>query len=429
MNCHECQTEITDGAKYCPQCGCLLDSTNVREACITDLTTCENFIREGKGSREYIRKNFHSRLSDWKQGAELGFWQAQWLLGRCYDECFGVELNKGKAIGWHLRAAEEGYAAAQNYIGSCYQDGDGFPQDEAEAVKWYRKAAEQGYAIAQCNLGWCYDVGSGVAVDEAEAVKWFLEAAEQGSYTAGFNLGVHYERGKGVAEDKREALKWYRKAADAGYERSRQAMQKLEDELAGENELSEKQVRQGEVEFRKACQEALADGKLTADEAGQLKNLAKSLEMPKEAMKQIFAEEKKIFHEKQKVQQGRKAEQRFRIACKNAVADGKVTVDEKRELGKLGKSLNMSKAIMDRLFKEEIEVFLKSQKARPAKDAELKFRNACKKVLADGKVTPLGKDALIKLAKSLKMPKEAVKRILEEETKILVENRREKQSS
>ena len=365
MKCCKCQAEISGRAKFCPQCGCALPgSTNLRESCITDLKACENSIRDGKESREYLRKNFDTRLSDWKQAAELGFWQAQWLLGRCYDEGFGVEMNTAKAVSWHLKAAEQGYAPSQNYIGCCYQDGDGLPQDKTEAVKWYRKAAEQGYALAQCYLGCCYDLGSGVAIDEEEAVKWFLLAAQQGDYTSQVNLGVHYERGKGVVESKQEALKWYHKAADEGYERSRQALQRLENDLAAERKTSQEQARKAAGEFRRACKEALADGKLTVDEADKLKSLAKSPEMSGGVAKQIFAEEKKIFHEKQKVQHARDAERRFRIACRNALSDRKVTLHEKDELIKLAKLLKMSGEITKQIFEEEKKIFLESRRKK-----------------------------------------------------------------
>ena len=43
----------------------------------------------------------------------------------------------------------QGLAAAQYSLGFCYYNGYGVPQDYAQAVQWYRKAAEQGNAAAQ----------------------------------------------------------------------------------------------------------------------------------------------------------------------------------------------------------------------------------------------------------------------------------------
>ena len=430
MQCHDCHAEISDNAKFCPQCGCnLANDEALRQSCAADVAEYESFISQGKGSREYVCKNFDRRLPDWKRAAQMGIWQGQWLLGRCYDEGFGVDRSMSEALSWYLKTAEQGYGPAQNYIGSCYQDGDGVPQDEAEAVKWYRKAAEQGHAVAQSNIGWCYDVGSGVAVDRAEAVKWFLKAAEQGDSAAQFNLGVHYERGSGVDEDVQEAAKWYGMAADEGDERSQKALNDIQSRLDADKEQVQKETKEAESKFRALCRRSLADGKLTVDEKDELAKLAKSLEMPKEVVKRLFDGEKKTFLANQQIQKAKDAEQRFRIACKNALSDGKVTVDERRGLRKLGESLKMSGKLMKQLFEEEKAAFLKSHQKQFIEKTVIQFRAACRKTLADGKLTVEEKDELAKLAKSLKMPKELVRQIFEKEKKLFLENHGAKRGS
>ena len=55
--------------------------------------------------------------------------------------------------------AKQGDADAQYILGRMYENGQGVPQDDKEAVKWYQLAAEQGDAIAQANLGFMYDNG------------------------------------------------------------------------------------------------------------------------------------------------------------------------------------------------------------------------------------------------------------------------------
>jgi tellurite resistance protein len=390
----------------------------LRQGCIIDASECESAITKGQGSRPYIRKNFEKHLPDWKHAAELGVREAQWLLARCFEEGFGVERNEVHAISWHIKAAEQGYPVAQNHLGSCYQNGNGVPKDQAEAVEWYLKAAEQGCAIAQSNLGWCYDTGSGVDIDETEAVKWHRKAAEQGDDTGQFNLGVHYERGSGVTEDKTEAMKWYRQAAHQGYEKAQEALKKLADEFALVEKDKAEKAEDAELRFRRACKEALTDGKVTSDEKHQLNTLARSLELSEEVVKKLYEDEKKLFLKSRKQQRAEDAEIKFRIACKNALADGKVTVGEKSKLRTLGESLKLSKEVMKRLFEDEKRVFLASQKVAPTRNIELQFRKACKKVLADGKVTPDEKSQLKSLAKFFKMSNEAMKQILTDEVKI-----------
>lgn len=57
--------------------------------------------------------------------------------------------------------AEQGDAMAQFSLGVCYQNGWGVGKDTAEAAKWYSKAAEHGNAGAQYSLGACYVTGTG----------------------------------------------------------------------------------------------------------------------------------------------------------------------------------------------------------------------------------------------------------------------------
>jgi len=79
-----------------------------------------------------------------------------YVLGR------GVSEDYAEALKWYRLAAEQGYADAQYALGKAYDDGEGVPQDYAEAVKWYRLAAERGQPDAQFNLGVMYAMGQGV---------------------------------------------------------------------------------------------------------------------------------------------------------------------------------------------------------------------------------------------------------------------------
>ncbi|UCE47977.1 MAG: SEL1-like repeat protein, partial [Phycisphaerales bacterium] len=419
MKCCKCEATAPDDARFCPECGSnLTDVESLRQRCLKYVEQCEKSIRRGEGSRPFIRRNVFDLLPEWKQAAELGVREAQWLLGRCYDEGLGVERSDIHAIGWHLRAAEQGYPAAQNHMGSCYQNGDGVPQDEAEAVEWYRKAAEQGYAIAQANLGWCYDAGCGVAVDEAEALKWHRKAALQDDETGQYNLGVHYEWGSAVEEDKEKAAKWYRRAAAHGYERAAEALKRLTDEVAESDEDSFVEAAEAEQKFRTACKDALADGKVTTDEKQKLNTLAESLKMPAETVKKMFEEEKETFQREMKRRLAREAELKFRIACKNALADGKVTVDQKKELKALAKSLKMPSQMVKQIFEDEKRIFKTGQNVAPTRTVELQFRKACKKALADGRVTMVEERQLKNLAKYFKISNQAMKDILRDEVAI-----------
>lgn len=177
-------------------------------------TSPEDIYKEGK--RYYCTMDYTKAVKSLIKAAEMGYADAQDLLGNCYYAGNGVEQNYYEAVKWYRKAAEQGNASAQNNLGNCYYFGKGVEQNYYEAVKWYRKAAEQGYDWAQYNLGDCYYSGKGVMQNYYEAVEWYRKAAEQGNSTAQTNLGFCYESGKGVEQNYNKAIEWYRKAAERG---------------------------------------------------------------------------------------------------------------------------------------------------------------------------------------------------------------------
>ena len=94
---------------------------------------------------------------------------------------------------WTRKAAERGYAEAQFNLGRMYENGLRVSQDYAEAIRWYRLAAGQGNADAQNRLGIMYINGRGVPQNYAEAARWFRLAAKQGNTFARVNLGIMYD--------------------------------------------------------------------------------------------------------------------------------------------------------------------------------------------------------------------------------------------
>ena len=163
-----------------------------------------------------VTRDYAEAARWYRKAAEQGLALAQNNLGICYEYGNGVAQNYYEAVKWYRKAAEQGLAEAQYCLGNLYDDGNGVTQDYYEAVKWFRKAAEQGYSMAQHNLGVCYEKGKGVTRDYAEAARWYRKAAEQGFALAQNNLGICYRNGLGVTQDYAEAARWYRKAAEQG---------------------------------------------------------------------------------------------------------------------------------------------------------------------------------------------------------------------
>ena len=75
---------------------------------------------------------------------------AQHNLGVAYAEGQEAKRYRGREV-VHNKAAELGYADAQFILGVKLFDGQGVKQDYADALRWFRKAAVQGCDGAEGN--------------------------------------------------------------------------------------------------------------------------------------------------------------------------------------------------------------------------------------------------------------------------------------
>ena len=114
-----------------------------------------------------------------------------------------------------------------------------------------------------------------------------------------------------------------------------------------------------------------------------------------------------------------KGQLKFRTACRQALTDGRLSVDEKFDLKKLGKSLNMSVEDMQRIFKDEKRIFRRTRTTGLNPNVEIQFRKMCRETLADGKVTSEEKRQLKSLAEFFNIPRDTIKHILAEEIREL----------
>jgi len=159
--------------------------------------------------------DYAAAYKEFKAAADQGNADAQFLLGRMYDEGEGVPKDFAEAVKWFRKAADGGNADAQVRLGTMYHFGLrdtrlGVPQDDGEAVKWFRKAAHQGNAHGQTHLGRMYDKGEGVPQDYVKAHMWFNLAAAQGDDIARWNRDKVAKKmtPAQIAEAQRLAREW-----------------------------------------------------------------------------------------------------------------------------------------------------------------------------------------------------------------------------
>lgn len=105
------------------------------------------------------------------------------LASVCYaDVQAGLEaLSRGDretALREIRTSAKDGDAEAQFLLGKIFDELEGFERDFTEAMKWYREAAGQKHPAATFAVGVLHELGRGVTADLDEATEWYRRAAE-----------------------------------------------------------------------------------------------------------------------------------------------------------------------------------------------------------------------------------------------------------
>jgi len=129
-----------------------------------------------KGWDAFDKGDFKTSFKEWEILASQGDSEAQYLLGKSYDNGTGTLMDRQKALYWFKESAEQGYVEAQSALGMRYSVGDTVDEDDEEAIFWHLKAAKQGNANSQAMLGMAYGMGDGVLKDMPTAKYWTKKA-------------------------------------------------------------------------------------------------------------------------------------------------------------------------------------------------------------------------------------------------------------
>lgn len=167
----------------------------------------------GDAKRAYGEGEFADAAALLRPLARDGNAEAQYLLGRMYEQGDGVAKDLDEARKLYERAAQQGHDNAGQKLALFDNTESG---DESVVLEWYLPAAEEGDMEAQYNLGFMYETGWGVGIDEAKAANWYKEAAELQHDMAQLRLGMMYVVGAGVAKDTDAGIEWLRQSAENG---------------------------------------------------------------------------------------------------------------------------------------------------------------------------------------------------------------------
>lgn len=162
------------------------------------------------------------------KSAEMGNPEAMCFLGEWYqygEKELAIDLQE--AFRWWHKAAEIGYYQAQYKIGDCYDFGKGVAENKKETLKWFKRSSSKDYITAVYALGLCYYFGNGVRKNKKEALRYFRRAAKYEYAAAIQMIGMYYYYGDIVDEDEEEAIKYLKKAAELGSEEATRILAKI----------------------------------------------------------------------------------------------------------------------------------------------------------------------------------------------------------
>ena len=95
------------------------------------------------GKRPVIEQSYETAL-DLLREAGRSNGDAAYDLAICYEQGYGTEVDKGRALRWYMQAALLGHAEAHYDVGRCFYFGIGTKASTGFAQPWLQKADELG---------------------------------------------------------------------------------------------------------------------------------------------------------------------------------------------------------------------------------------------------------------------------------------------
>ncbi|RGB25310.1 kinase-like domain-containing protein [Rhizophagus diaphanus] len=127
----------------------------------------------------------------YQKAADLGNNLAQYNLAllHIHGSEFGLD-DDDKAFELSKKSADGKNSGGINLLGYCYDNGIGTDVNVQKAFELYQEAANLGNDTAQFNLALMYENGNGIKNDINQAIYWYKKAAEQGDQDAKLKLNI-----------------------------------------------------------------------------------------------------------------------------------------------------------------------------------------------------------------------------------------------
>ena len=154
-----------------------------------------------------------ARMIGWAAGGSV---EAQLILGQMLLDGRGGAADPAAGFAQFLKAARAGHPMACNMVGRCYENGWGVTPSDDAATSWFRLAAQAGLDWGMYNLATSLALGRGVAQDRAAARAWLEKAVGLNHAKSMTVLGGFLEDGWAGPRDLEGARKLYERGAAGG---------------------------------------------------------------------------------------------------------------------------------------------------------------------------------------------------------------------
>ncbi len=154
-----------------------------------------------------------------KKAANLGSPEAQYSLGYCFQNGFGVEKNMKTAVTWYKKSSDQGFNDGHFAMMMAYAQGNGVLKSDEKAFEYALKCANNNDATCMFNVVNCYKTGLGTLKDNVKMLEWatrlgVLENPDNlqlsGSITSMRLLLAHmYRDGGDVEKNNATSYLWY----------------------------------------------------------------------------------------------------------------------------------------------------------------------------------------------------------------------------
>ena len=153
-----------------------------------------SLVKVKKNNKPYIKKL--SRI------AARGHLKSQKFLFQLYYDDEIVPINYELSLKWCRYACLQGDSDAQYLLGRMYEEGLGIKKNTDLSIKWKSCAAKKYHIKATISLGILYLWGDDeIEANKAKALKWFRRAASKKSSEGYYYMSYMYFKGEGVKKN------------------------------------------------------------------------------------------------------------------------------------------------------------------------------------------------------------------------------------